>query len=556
MTRSRDSSLEAIIVVPARDEERLIGPCMAALGCQRGIEPDAYEVIVVLDECRDQTESVARRVAAAHDLQLELLRGAGGGSGAARALGMDRAHQRLLAAGRSGALIATTDADSRVAPDWLAAQLAAVRSGAEAIGGQVKLEEGSARGLEPETIKDRDQRLDARLAQVTGPGERQHPHFAGASIGVTAAAYGKAGGMRPLRSLEDEDFGRRLEQAGVPLQRLDSVSVTTSARIDGRAERGLAADFALEEWVRSHSLDGAIYEIDTVLRAKDRSVSVVLPAREVASTIGQVLDELRPLLDAGLIDEVLVVDADSVDGTADVARDLDFAVITESDLLPELGPCLGKGDAMRRGAAATSGEVILFLDTDTEDGTAGFALGLLGAIFCGPAPKLVKGAFRRPLQLGGVMIDGEGGRVTELVAKPLINLSFPALAGVRQPLAGEIAIERRTLERLSIPVGYGVEIAMLIDVWRIYGLDAICQVDLGERQNRHQDLASLGRMALEVMSAARRRVPGAADLDADPALLLGADDRGEIVRSPVRCLERPPLRDAAAIPSGLAAQPG
>lgn len=545
MSTSSDRGLEAIVVVPARDEERMISACLTALSCQRGIDRGAYGVILVLDDCHDQTEPIARRIAAARGLQLELLHGAGEGSGAARSLGMDRAHRRLMAAGRGGALIATTDADSQVAPDWLAAQLAAVRSGAEAIGGQVVLEETSASDLDGATIEHRGQELERRLARVTGRGEREHPHFAGASIGVTADAYGRAGGMRPLRSLEDEDFGRRLEEVGVPVRRLESVRVTTSARTDGRAERGLAADLGLEEWVRSHSLERADYGLEAVLAAKDRSVSVVLPSREVASTIGPVLDELGPLREAGLIEEVLVVDADSVDGTADVAGARGFDVASESDLLPELGPCLGKGDAMRRGAAATGGEVILFLDTDTEDGTAGFALGLLAAIFCGPGPRLVKGAFRRPLQLGGVMIDGEGGRVTELVARPLINLSFPALAGVRQPLAGEIAIDRRTFESLSIPVGYGVEIAMLIDTWRMHGLDAICQVDLGNRQNRHQDLAALGGMALEVMSAARRRVPGAAGLDPDPTLLLGADDRGQVVRSPVRCLERPPLIDAA-----------
>jgi glucosyl-3-phosphoglycerate synthase len=551
LSTGSDRGLEAIVVVPARDEEGLIGACLTALSRQHGIDRDAYGVILVLDDCRDQTELIARRVAAARGLHLELLRGAGEGSGAARALGMDRAHRRLIAAGRNAALIATTDADSLVAPDWLAAQLAAVRSGAEAIGGQVLLEESSANELNRATIEKRTRELERRLARVTGRGERQHPHFAGASIGVTAAAYGKAGGMRPLRSLEDEDFGRRLEEVGVPVQRLDGVRVTTSARTDGRAERGLAADLKLEEWVRSHSLEGADYGLEAALRAKDRSVSVVLPSREVASTIGSVLDELGPLRDAGLIEEVLVVDADSVDGTAEVAGARGFDVASESDLLPELGPCLGKGDAMRRGAAATSGEVILFLDTDTEDGTAGFALGVLGAFFCGPGPSLVKGAFRRPLQLGGVMIDGEGGRVTELVARPLINLSFPALAGVRQPLAGETAIDRHTFESLSIPVGYGVEIAMLIDTWRMHGLDAICQVDLGNRQNRHQDLAALGRMSLEVMGAARRRVPGAADLNPDPVALSGVDDRGEILRSPVRCLERPPLRRDTVPPSAL-----
>jgi len=158
--------------------------------------------------------------------------------------------------------------------------------------------------------------------------------------------------------------------------------------------------------------------------------------------------------------------------------------------------------------------------------------------------KLVKGSFRRPLALNGSVHDGEGGRVTELVARPLINLHFPALAGFVQPLAGEIAIERDLFRRLSVPVGYGVEIAMLIDCLRLAGLDALAQVDLGTRQNRHQSLRALSAMAVEVMVAVERRTgaaprPGTTSFRPRPKLG-GGEENGRL-----RCEERPPGVSAA-----------
>ena len=191
---------------------------------------------------------------------------------------------------------------------------------------------------------------------------------------------------------------------------------------------------------------------------------------------------------------------------------------------------------MWRGLAATSGELVVFLDTDTEDFDASFALGLLGPLLTDDA-AFVKGHFRRPLKLGATTHPDGGGRVTELLARPYLNLHFPELAGFRQPLAGEIAATRELLERIPFPVGYGVEIAMLIDVLRAVGLERMAQVDLGTRQNRHQPLADLSRMALEVLAAAERRTHG--DVVPGP-LLVPKDDEFE-VRAALTD-ERPPLR--------------
>ena len=218
----------------------------------------------------------------------------------------------------------------------------------------------------------------------------------------------------------------------------------------------------------------------------------------------------------------------------------------ESELLREFGPALGKGDAMWRGLSATSGDIVAFLDTDTEDFHAGFALGLLGPLIEDPALEFAKGAFQRPLRVGDTVVPDGGGRVTELVARPLLNLHLPDLAGFLQPLAGEVAARRELLERLPFPVGYGVEIAMLIDAYREVGLERMAQVDLGTRQNRHQPLRELSAMALAVLATAERRIHGRRRADAaapGPLLVPGAD--GFETRS-VILDERPPLAELQA----------
>lgn len=276
------------------------------------------------------------------------------------------------------------------------------------------------------------------------------------------------------------------------------------------------------------------------------SVTVVLPAREVATTIEPILAALEPLRAAGVIDELVVIDAASADGTAELARAGGARVVQESEVLAEHGPARGKGDAMWRSLAVTSGEIVVFLDSDTEGFDDRFLRGLLGPLLAEPAVAFVKGAFRRPFKLGETTVPDGGGRVTELVARPLLNLHVPELAGFVQPLAGEFAGRRTLLEQLPFPVGYGVEIATLIDSYRLVGLDALAQVDLGERQNRHQSLRALSAMAYAVMVAAERRIAGrggadgvsAGRLEPGPLLLPFG---GELETREIAMDERPPL---------------
>jgi glucosyl-3-phosphoglycerate synthase len=501
--------LRASVVVPARDEEERIGACLDALAGQVGIEPDEYEVIVVLDACTDATGAAVEAAFARWPrLALWTLPGPGRGAGPARAVGMDAACARLEAGGRDAALLASTDADSTVAPDWLARQLEAVAAGAEAIGGEVLLDPADAAALPPAVLRRRDEDLAERTRLASQRGPAEHAHFSGASLGLTPQAYRRAGGLGWLAALEDQQLEDRLVAAGVRIHRLRPVRVVTSARTEGRAERGLARDLALERWIGERSYKGEDYVLGNLLSSKRGSVAVVLPAREVAATIGPILDRLRRFVDTGLVDRLLVVDADSADGTAAIVRERGVEVVSESSLAADRGPCRGKGDAMWRAAGTLEEDLIVFLDADTSGFEASFLTGMLGPILLEPGVRLVKGTFRRPLALDGFLLDGEGGRVTELVARPLLNLHFPVLAGFAQPLSGEIAIERDLFRRLSVPVGYGVEIAMLIDCLELAGLDALAQVDLGIRQNRHQSLRALSAMAFEVMAAVERRTGG------------------------------------------------
>ena len=239
-------------------------------------------------------------------------------------------------------------------------------------------------------------------------------------------------------------------------------------------------------------------------------VSLILPARNCAATIGPILDTVAAVrARSGLIDQVIVVDADSGDGTADIARARGAEVWSENDLLPDYGPAQGKGDAMWRSLSVARGEVVMFADADTADFGEHFLYGTLGPILTMPDIAFVKAAYRRPFaqQERQSVVDG-GGRVTELMAKPLLNFYRPELAGFVQPLAGEFAAHRALLTHLPFMTGYGVELALLIDVLRETGLEAMAQVDLGSRQNQHQHLRDLTRMSSAVLEAMARRQPG------------------------------------------------
>ena len=243
-------------------------------------------------------------------------------------------------------------------------------------------------------------------------------------------------------------------------------------------------------------------------KAAGTRVSLVVPARNEAATVGAVVTRLREALveTAALVDEVVVIDSDSTDDTFAVAEGAGAVVHRAADIRPDLGTVPGKGEAMWKSVFVTTGDVLVFIDADLLDWDTHFVPGLLGPLLTDPDVALVKGFYERPLLDGsGADTAFEGGRVTELVARPLIALLFPELAGVVQPLAGEWAVRRSHFASLEVPVGYAVELAALVDTASVLGLDAVAQVDLGRRAHRHQALRDLGLMATQILAAAERR---------------------------------------------------
>lgn len=303
---------------------------------------------------------------------------------------------------------------------------------------------------------------------------------------------------------------------------------------------------------KARSFHHSLYPAERIAAERRQSISVCLPARECAQTVGQIVERLQPLRELGAIDEVVVIDADSSDGTGALAEQAGARVLRESELMSHYGPVLGKGDAMWRALSVLQGELVCFLDADTEGFSAHFAGGLLGPLVCEPEVAFVKGFYRRPLVAEGEPPGEGGGRVNQLTARPALALFFPELAGVRQPLAGEIAARRDLLESVPFVTGYGVEIAMLIDVWRKVGLEGIAQVDLEEHRNRHQPLSALAPMAHTVLATVARRMQQEGRLGEgrlgeggrEEGRLgegrLGGERLGTIAGAPV---ERPPLSE-------------
>ncbi|MCM4077979.1 glucosyl-3-phosphoglycerate synthase [Actinoplanes sp. TRM88002] len=312
----------------------------------------------------------------------------------------------------------------------------------------------------------------------------------------------------------------------------------------------------VEAWATYRTSSAAQWTAGQLARRKNGTkVSVVIPARNEQATVGDIVGVIRRALveRVPLVDEIIVVDSRSTDGTAEVARAAGARVVAQDEITRDLPRMEGKGDALWAGLAVSSGDVVAFVDGDLRDFSPDFVTGLLGPLLSDRTVEFVKGFYHRPLvRSEGVEVDG-GGRVTELGARPLINLFWPELAGFVQPLAGEYAGRRATLERIPFVSGYGVEIAMLIDLLDLIGLDALAQVDLGERHHRHQSIDALGRMSAQIMVTAWSRLHrrGLVSEPLPPTTLLTQFQRGageglphlnrDIVVTDVGVDERPPL---------------
>ncbi len=242
------------------------------------------------------------------------------------------------------------------------------------------------------------------------------------------------------------------------------------------------------------------------LAAGDRpTVGLVVPALDEAATVGDVVGAVvQHPATAALLSEVVVVDGGSTDGTPELAAAAGATVLHAADLAPD-HPQGGKGGAVWRALQATTSDVLVVVDADLAPFDPRWVVALAAPLLRDPTLHLVKAATERPLLVGEVLHPRAGGRVTELVARPLLNALWPELAGVVQPLSGELAARRDLLERLPFATGYGLEIGMLVDALAAVGLDGLGQVDLGERRHRHQSDQALGRMASAVLRTALAR---------------------------------------------------
>lgn len=302
----------------------------------------------------------------------------------------------------------------------------------------------------------------------------------------------------------------------------------------------------VERWLADRSWSAADRPLDQLLdrkRAAGTTVSVVLPALDEEATVGAIVEtirrELMEDLPVPLVDELVVVDSGSGDRTAEVAAKAGARVVHRDEILPRIPAVPGKGEVLWRSLLVTGGDVVCFVDADLRDFSASFVSGIVGPLLTDPDVQFVKAMYDRPL--GDA--PGQGGRVTELVARPLLNLHWPQLAGFVQPLGGEYAVRRSLLERLPFPVGYGVELGLLVDALHTVGLDALAQVDVGVRLHRHQGGQALGRMAAAIYRTAQVRLSRGHLVRPELTQFERGPD-GFVPRTyPVDTEERPPMAD-------------
>ncbi|MBT2675298.1 glucosyl-3-phosphoglycerate synthase [Streptomyces sp. SD31] len=302
----------------------------------------------------------------------------------------------------------------------------------------------------------------------------------------------------------------------------------------------------VERWLSTRSWSVTDRPLHRILAAKQRtgqSVSVVLPALNEEETVGDIVAIIRHDLmqQVPLVDEIVVVDSGSTDRTSEVAAAAGARVVHRDDILPRIPTVPGKGEVLWRSLLVTRGDIVCFIDADLKEFSSDFVSGIVGPLLTDPEVDLVKAMYDRPL--GGA--TGQGGRVTELMARPLLNMHWPQLAGFVQPLGGEYAARRSLLEQLPFPVGYGVELGMLVDALHLVGLDALAQVDVGVRKHRHQDGQALGRMSAAIYRTAQLRLARGHLIRPSLTQFERGEDGFEPRTFSVDTEERPPMAEIA-----------
>jgi nucleotide-binding universal stress UspA family protein len=248
----------------------------------------------------------------------------------------------------------------------------------------------------------------------------------------------------------------------------------------------------------------------TLKEKQNVTISLALPSLNEEETVGKVIKTIKSALmtRVPLLDEIVLIDSNSTDRTRQIVEKLGVPIHIHQNTLPQYGARKGKGEALWKSLYCTRGDIVIWIDTDIVNIHPRFIYGLIGPLLLRPEIDFVKGFYRRPLKVGNKMQAGSGGRVTELTARPLLNLFYPELSGIVQPLSGEYGGRRKALERLPFFSGYGVEIGLLIDMLERSGLISIAQVDLQERVHHNQPLEALGKMSFAIIQAVIRKLEG------------------------------------------------
>ncbi|WP_182359888.1 glucosyl-3-phosphoglycerate synthase [Tomitella gaofuii] len=287
------------------------------------------------------------------------------------------------------------------------------------------------------------------------------------------------------------------------------------------------------------------WTVPELVAAKNgRTVSVVLPALDEEATVAGVVESILPLV-GGLVDDLVVLDSGSRDRTAQRAREAGARVVSREEAIPQVPPVPGKGEALWRAVAATRGDVVVFIDSDLIEPDPRYVPNLVGPLLTAEGIHHVKGFYRRPLRINESEDPRGGGRVTELVARPMLAALRPDLAAVLQPLGGEYAATRELLEAVPFAPGYGVEIGLLLDTYRRYGAGGLAQVNLAVRKHRNRDLMELGVMSRQIIGTMLRRC--GIDDSGVPLTQYFAQDGAFVPRTADLALDdRPPLRNLTA----------
>jgi glucosyl-3-phosphoglycerate synthase len=286
------------------------------------------------------------------------------------------------------------------------------------------------------------------------------------------------------------------------------------AGVEGELAGSQAISLLVDRWFAENTYHADEFdELERLVKMKKEqglTISLALPALNEEETVGNVITTIKKALmeSVPLLDEIVLIDSNSSDSTRNIAAGSNVPVYIHQQLLPQLGARSGKGEALWKSLLVTHGDLVVWIDTDIVNIHPRFVYGVIGPLLANPQLMFVKGFYQRPLKGEDRLFSGGGGRVTELTARPLINLFYPELSGVIQPLSGEYGGRRKALENLPFFSGYGVEIGLLVDVFERFGLSSIAQVDLLERIHHNQSLEALSKMSFTILQAVLRKIEG------------------------------------------------